>query len=207
MQLMYDSSPVSTVAAYVLLATARRLIGAGKTTDWKGKFQDPASCVALWCKQLAQRVCTNLQLENVYEHWQTLFLQALFGKAPVTKGQVFSIPSPTALCPVLGTSSSLCWGMETTESLRREDISPTTNPTCNPALFTSFSGCVIQTSKIYKYFMAFRKCGMFLVSFTRAQLLRGIECMYPLRNPATSAVLRSAIKQQPGEQIVIHSYI
>jgi len=70
---MYDSSPLSTAAACILLATARRLVGAGKTTDWKGKFQDPASCVALCCTQMAQRVRTNLQLENLYEHWQTIF--------------------------------------------------------------------------------------------------------------------------------------
>jgi hypothetical protein len=89
---MYDSSPLSTVAAYILLPTARRLVGAGKTTDWKGKYQDKATCVALCCKQLAQRVCTNLQLENLYEHCVSLTnfipkLHALFGTtAPVTKG-------------------------------------------------------------------------------------------------------------------------
>jgi hypothetical protein len=58
---MYDSSPLSTVAAYIQLATARRVVEAGK-------IQDPASCVALSCEQLAEWVCTNLQLENVYEH-------------------------------------------------------------------------------------------------------------------------------------------
>lgn len=47
--------------------------------------------------------------------------------------------------------------------------------------------------------MAFRKYGMFLVTFTRTQLLRGTaECMHPLRNPATYAVLRSAIKRRKG---------
>jgi len=46
--------------------------------------------------------------------------------------------------------------------------------------------------------MAFRMYGMFLVSFTRAQLHRGIERMQPLRQPETSAVLRLAIKQQQG---------
>lgn len=85
-QLMYDGSPLCTVTAYILLATRRRLVGAGKTTDWKGKFQDPASCVALCCKQLAQRVYTNLQLENLYKLTNFIpKLHALFGTAaPVT---------------------------------------------------------------------------------------------------------------------------
>jgi len=83
---MYDGSPLCTVTAYILLATRRRLVGAGKTTDWKGKFQDPASCVALCCKQLAQRVYTNLQLENLYKLTNFIpKLHALFGTAaPVT---------------------------------------------------------------------------------------------------------------------------
>lgn len=54
-QLMNDSSPLGTATAYIQLATARRLVRAGKTTDWKGKFQDPASCaVSNWHSEYAR---------------------------------------------------------------------------------------------------------------------------------------------------------
>jgi hypothetical protein len=198
---MYDSSPLSTATSYILLATARRLVEAGKTTDWKGNFQDPASCVAFCYKKLAQQVCTNLQLENLYEHWQTLFPNCTRCLVQQHRHKGTSRDKSLLFYGALARSQAMTvpvLGFRDNGFFKRWGHQPRSqNHLFYPALFTSFSGCVIQTSKIYKYFMAFRKYGMFLVSFTRTQLLRGTaECMYPLRNPATSAVSNKTAKRK-----------
>ena len=138
----------------------------------------------------------------MYENWQTLFpnctrclVQHLSQKG---KSLLYTVSFYGALSLFRAMAIPLL-GYRDNGFFKRWGCQPhVQRHLCHPALFISFSGWAIQTSKIYKYFTAFRKYGMILASFTKAQLLRGIERMHPLRNPATFSVLRSAIKQQQG---------